>query len=129
MTGRSILIIEDDPDIAEVITIILTDDGYRVTAIAETEDIINSVQEIKPDLVITDYILNGINGGEYCSQLKRDPRTLHIPVIILSGYGRVLESLGHYGADQIIHKPFDNEDLSRKVAALLNLSASDSSNE
>jgi two-component system, OmpR family, phosphate regulon response regulator PhoB len=119
MTGKLILIIEDDPDIAEVITIILTDDGHRVTTITEATNIVDTVQEIKPDLVITDYILNGINGGEYCSQLKHDPRTSHLPVIILSGYGRVLDSLGHYGADQIIHKPFSNDDLSAKVAALL----------
>jgi CheY-like chemotaxis protein len=116
---QHVLIIEDDPDISDVLNTILSDEGYQVTAIAETSDIIKTVTELKPQLVITDYILAGINGGEYCSQIKRNAVTAHIPVIILSGYGRVLESLGHYGADRVVDKPFDNDKLCAIVAELI----------
>lgn len=121
MTGQHVLIIEDDPDISDVLNTILSEEGYRITAISETGDIIKTVLDIEPHLIITDYILAGINGGEYCSQIKRDERTSHIPVIILSGYGRVLESLGHYGADRIVDKPFDNEKLCSIVDELLSI--------
>jgi CheY-like chemotaxis protein len=120
MTEKHVLIIEDDAGISDVLNTILSEEGYRVTAITETGNIITTVMDLKPQLIITDYILTGINGGEYCSQIKRDDRTAHIPVIILSGYGRVLDSLGHYGADQIIDKPFDNEKLCSIVAELIN---------
>ncbi len=121
MTGQHVLIIEDDPGISDVLNTILSEEGYRITAISETGDIIKTVLDIEPHLIITDYILAGINGGEYCSQIKRDERTSHIPVIILSGYGRVLESLGHYGADRIVDKPFDNEKLCSIVDELLSI--------
>ncbi|WP_345949144.1 response regulator [Mucilaginibacter sp. PAMB04274] len=119
MTGQRILIIEDSPDIADVLSSILTDEGYKVTARTEASDIVKLVIDNQPDLIITDYILEGINGGEYCATLKRDERTSHIPVIILSGYGKLLESLGDYGADKIVDKPFDNAHLLITVAGLL----------
>lgn len=118
MTGKHVLIIEDDADISDVLNTILSDEGHRVTAITETGDIIKTVMDLKPDLIITDYILEGINGGEYCSQIKRDERTAHIPIIILSGYGRVLDSLGYYGADRIVDKPFDTGKLCGMVSEL-----------
>ncbi|WDF53942.1 response regulator [Mucilaginibacter sp. KACC 22063] len=116
---KHLLIVEDNEDIAEVLKEIFTDNGYRVTAINEAADIVQTVQEINPDLIITDYILSGINGGEYCSQIKKNPLTAHIPVVILSGYAKVLESLGSYGADLVMYKPFDNDDLYEKVNKLL----------
>lgn len=119
---QKILIIEDDADIVEVLSTILTGEGYSVTTKAEVSDIVKFVIKMQPDLMITDYILEGINGGEYCGALKRDERTSHVPVIILSGYGKLLESLGDYGADQIIDKPFDNEYLLAVVAGLLQTS-------
>ncbi|MCC8411277.1 response regulator [Mucilaginibacter sp. UR6-1] len=119
MTEKKILLIEDNTDITEIISTVLADDGYKVSAITEADDIVQTVLDTGPDLIITDYILEGINGGEYCSAIKRDARTAHLPVIILSGYGKVLESLGDYGADQIMDKPFNNDDLSATVAQLL----------
>lgn len=119
MTEKHILIIEDDPDISDLLSTILTEEGYRVTAITETDNIIRTVTALEPQLIITDYILAGINGGEYCIEIKRNTGTAHIPVIILSGYGRVLDSLGHYGADRIIEKPFDNDKLCVVVTDLL----------
>ena len=122
MTRPAILIIEDDPDITDVLTGMLTMNGYQVTAITEASDIVQMVSKLKPDLIITDYILQGINGGEYCSAIKRDTQTSHIPVIILSGYGKLLDSLGTYGADKILDKPFDMDELYATVAGLLAVS-------
>ncbi|GAB3927395.1 response regulator [Mucilaginibacter myungsuensis] len=119
MNTKHLLVIEDDQDIKDILETILTMEGHTVTTISETPNIIQTVLETKPDLIITDYILQGINGGEYCSQIKQHPETAHIPVIILSAYDKVLGSLGHYKADLIIHKPFDNDNLCQNVAELL----------
>ncbi|TWR31545.1 response regulator [Mucilaginibacter pallidiroseus] len=117
---KHILIFEDNLDILDVLKQIFTDEGYQVTGLTAIDDAIKTVSAHKPDLVITDYILDGINGGEYCHQIKTNSATSHIPVMILSGYSVLLDSLGDYGADAIVSKPFDVQDLLNKVQELLN---------
>lgn len=113
--SKNILIVDDSSDILDLLKDALEQEGYDVTALPYTENIITSISQYQPDLVILDFLLAGINGGELCHQLKTDPLSSHIPVIMLSGYPRVLESLGNYGADQFIAKPFDIEDLYASV--------------
>jgi CheY-like chemotaxis protein len=62
-----------------------------------------------------DFLLHGVNGGELCHQLKTNINTMHLPVIIISGYPRVLESLGNYGCDNFLAKPFSINQLLRAV--------------
>lgn len=122
METKHILLVEDNGDITELLRTLFENNGYRFTALAEADDIVSTVRELRPELIITDYILEGINGGEYCSALKRGTDTAHLPVIILSGYGKLLGSLGDYGADRIIEKPFDNDELISAVSSLLAVS-------
>jgi CheY-like chemotaxis protein len=117
--SKNILIVDDQSDILDVLKEVLEMEGYTVTALTYTEDIIKTVNEHQPDLVMLDYLLAGINGGEHCHFLKTDPMTSHIPVIMMSGYPRVLESLGNYGADAFIPKPMDINKLSSTIKHLL----------
>jgi CheY-like chemotaxis protein len=105
--SKRILIVDDNSDILNLLSEALEQEGYAVTALPYTENIIGSIIQYQPDLVMLDFLLAGINGGELCHQLKTSPVSSHIPVIMLSGYPRVLESLGNYGADEFIAKPFD----------------------
>jgi len=105
--SKKILIVDDQNDTLDLLKEIFEDEGYEVTALPYTEDIIRSITEYQPDLVMLDFLLAGINGGELCHQLKTNSLSAHIPVIMLSGYPRVLESLGNYGADAFVAKPFD----------------------
>jgi len=105
--SKKILIVDDQSDTLDLLKEIFEDEGYLVTALPYTEDIIRSITQYQPDLVMLDFLLAGINGGELCHQLKTNSLSAHIPVIMLSGYPRVLESLGSYGADAFIAKPFD----------------------
>lgn len=105
--GKSILILDNDPSILEVMEEALSYEGFFVNTFKETEDIISLVTKFKPDLVITDYILNGINGGELCKKIKNTSSTCHLPVIIISAYSKVLQSLGYYGCNAYVAKPFD----------------------
>jgi len=116
---KNILIVDDQSDILDVLKEALEMEGYNVIALSYTEDIINSVKEYNPDLVMLDFLLAGINGGEHCHFLKNNPLTSHIPVVMMSGYPRVLESLGNYGADAFIAKPFGLQEITSTVRSLL----------
>jgi CheY-like chemotaxis protein len=109
-----ILLIEDDEAVRNVIQEALT--NYTVIATEDTNNILGLIDEHKPDLVLMDYILPNINGGELCHQIKVNPSTANLPVIIISGYPRVLYSLGSYGCDAILEKPFDLSKLLETVA-------------
>jgi len=113
--SKNILIVDDQNDVLNLLKEIFEMEGYNVTALPYTEDIIGSINKYQPDLVMLDFLLAGINGGELCHQLKSHPVFCHIPVIMLSGYPRVLESLGNYGADAFIAKPFDVNVLTETV--------------
>ncbi len=119
---KNILIVDDQNDILDVLKEALEMEGYNVTALSYTDDIINSAREFNADLVMLDFLLAGINGGEHCHFLKTNPLTSHIPVVMMSGYPRVLESLGNYGADAFIPKPFGLEEISSTVRHLLEAS-------
>ena len=114
------MILDDNEDILELIRDVFIDKGYEVECLTSTNDIFVAINKIQPDLIILDYILSGINGGELCHQIKTNKSTSHIPVIMISGYQRVLESLGNYGADVFIPKPFDLDELINHVDANLN---------
>ena len=113
--AKKILILDDNEDILEMMKVALEDEGHEVECMTNTDDIFKAIDHIKPDLLIVDYILSGINGGEFCHQVKTNPKTSHIPVIMVSGHQRVLESLGTYGADVFIAKPFSLEDIVTNV--------------
>lgn len=108
---KKILIVDDNEDLLELLKETFTAEGYETECITNANNICDAAHEAAPHLVILDYILFGINGGELCHQLKTDERTKHLPVIIISAYPRVLESLGNYGADVIVSKPFDLNEL------------------
>lgn len=113
---KRILVLDNDPAILDIMEEILGYEGYDVQTYADTENIFNCIDNFNPDLVLLDYILNGINGGELCAQIKQNPLTNHLPVIIMSAYSRVLLSLGNYGCDDFIAKPFDLDDFISRVS-------------
>lgn len=104
---KKILLIDNDQGILDVMQEALNYEGYDVHAVDETDDIMSLVNEHQPDLLLIDYLLNGINGGELCHQLKINKQTCLLPVIIISAYPQVLQSLGNYGCNVFIPKPFD----------------------
>jgi DNA-binding response OmpR family regulator len=114
--NNHVLIIDDNADVLEIFNEILSEAGYKVTTLDATDNIQKTMRDHQPDLVVIDYLLNGINGGELCFQIKRSDSLKHIPVLLSSAYPRVLYSLGTYGADEVIEKPFDNDHVVARVA-------------
>ena len=117
---KRLLIIEDDPDILEILNLIFNEEGYEVV-LSENDEASYHIHEIMPDLVLLDIrLLNSRqNGDAICSRLKSQPETKRFPVILLSAELN-LPSIGlSCGADGWISKPFDIIELTQQVKALL----------
>lgn len=104
---KRILVIDNDQDLLEAVETALVIENYYVQTNPFVEDIFVLIRDSKPDLILIDYLLYGINGGELCRLIKSEPKTSHLPVIIFSAYPRVIQSLGNYGCDAFISKPFE----------------------
>ncbi|WP_374166694.1 two-component system response regulator [Arcticibacter sp. MXS-1] len=116
---KKILILDDDEAVLDALEAALEYNKFAVKTADKSDDIFKVIEEFKPDLVLVDYILAGINGGEICHQIKTNEATSHIPVILISAYPRVLLSLGDYGCDAFIAKPFDLSELIEHVNTCL----------
>lgn len=115
-----VLLIEDEPNIAEAIRFILTRDGWDVSTLSEGNGAVAEVQRTKPDLVILDLMLPGQSGIEIVEALRADPATEALPVLMLTakGAGRDREAAERAGVSRFMTKPFSNADMLASVRAL-----------
>ncbi len=110
--AKKILVIDDDPALLEMMQEVLAYDGYEVECLEFTEEILSEIKSCSPDLVVIDYLLNcSVNGGELCHQIKNNPATATIPVVIISAFSKVFLSLGDYNCDLFMPKPFELNEL------------------
>ena len=119
--SRRILVVEDEPDIAEIIQYNLVREGYRVDVVGDGEHAMERIVKDSPDLVLLDLMLPGLDGLELCRRLKEDPLTRPIPVIMVTAKGEeseVVLGLG-VGADDYVAKPFSPRELTARVRAVL----------
>ncbi|RJQ31492.1 MAG: DNA-binding response regulator [Peptococcaceae bacterium] len=116
-----ILVVEDEINIVELLSFNLQKEGYRVIAALDGNTALKLVREEKPDLIILDIMLPGMDGLEICRFLKSDPETAMTPIIILSAKGEVLERvLGlEMGADDYMAKPFSPREVVARVKTQL----------
>ena len=115
--GR-VLLIEDEPTIAELLVQVLEEEGYRVTSVATGRTAELILDEIRPDLVMLDLILPDVDGLLLCSQLRAKSSA---PIVVLSGSQRHRDRVLalRLGADDFVSKPFDLNELIARVAAIL----------
>ncbi|AYL95180.1 response regulator [Mucilaginibacter celer] len=114
--GKRILILDDDQDILDVVSYLLTDSGFEVKSLSSGEQVKAVISEFNPDLVLMDVMLADMDGRVICSKLKEDENTHHIPVILISGTHNLSDSLNQKGApNDFIPKPFDIDVLLNKV--------------
>ena len=117
--AKRILIIDDNQDILDIVQETLTYENFEVMAKSDTEGYMATLKDFLPDLVILDYRLGNITGGEICRQIKNHPDFSNLPVIIFSAYLLSTDELFAYGCDATIDKPFDLVELIDKVNSLL----------
>jgi len=112
--ATKILVIEDEKDIRDTITYALEEYKYDVVS-SEDASILKSLDDIKPDLIMLDNWLtewtSDANGQQISRELKNDPKTAHIPIILISAMSNVKELATAGQADAYLQKPFDLTDL------------------
>ena len=123
-----ILIVDDDENIAELISLYLEKECFNTETAATGEEALKLVDVYNPDLILLDLMLPGIDGYEVCQQIRKNRDT---PIIILSAKGEILDKvLGlKMGADDYIIKPFDSNEMVARVQAVLRRSGSARSEE
>jgi two-component system alkaline phosphatase synthesis response regulator PhoP len=121
MAKESILVVEDEEDILELIRYNLTKEGYQVTCSGTGEDGLKAARAKHPDLVLLDLMLPGVDGLEICKALKADGGTQDIPVVILTAKGEESDIVTglELGADDYIVKPFSPKVLIARLRAVL----------
>ena len=117
----SILIVEDEPVIAENLQALLMAKGHKVAVSLDGADAVEHVRKIKPDLVLLDVMLPRLSGLDVCAVIKGDAATKSVRVIMITGLGRMgdVEKAFAQGADDYIIKPFDSERLLKKLDKVL----------
>jgi len=121
MAKESILVVEDEDDIRELLRYNLVKEGYRVAGAASGEEALKAVRVAMPDLVLLDLMLPGLDGLEVCRSLKQDPLTRNLPIVMLTAKGEEADIVAglELGADDYITKPFSVRVLLARLRAVL----------
>jgi twitching motility two-component system response regulator PilG len=106
---KTVMIVDDSPTIRKILGLTLERAGYKVVAEPDGESAIERLIQVVPDLILLDIAMPKIDGYEVCKRIKQDPRTKHVPVVMLSGKGALFDKVkGHMaGATEYLTKPFE----------------------
>jgi len=121
---RKVLLVDDDPDLVEMMSKVLEDDGrFEVRVAANGFDAGMMVKEYRPDLIVLDVMLPDINGKEVCQRVRADTTLEDVRIICISGMieDDKISELKAAGADEFMHKPFDVEELIERMCAQLEI--------
>ena len=120
MTIRKILIVDDSPTERHVLNDMLTKAGYEVVASDNGEDAIIKAKALKPDLILMDVVMPGLNGFQATRAISRDPGTRAIPIILCTSKSQETDKIWgmRQGARDYIVKPVNRDELLEKIAAI-----------
>ncbi len=121
MARRSILVVEDEEDIRELVSYTLLKEGYQVASVATGEEALALAQAQPPDLILLDLMLPGIGGLAVCQQLRSQPDTAHIAIVMLTAKGEEGDIVAglNAGATDYVTKPFSRNVLLARIRAAL----------
>ena len=115
---KKLLLADDDEAIVDATTIMLEMMGYEVMQTLDGSKVIDIVKN-SPDLILLDIWMSGIDGRDVCKELKSNPETKDIPVLMISASRDIRQSALEAGANDFLEKPFEMNDLLAKVETLL----------
>ena len=121
MNAPRLLLVEDDPALAELLEFRVRQQGYAVTSTPDGDEALLLAAEEVPDLVVLDWMIEGTSGIEVCRRLRKSKATAHVPIVMLTARGteddkiRGLET----GADDYVTKPFSPRELIARVGAIM----------
>jgi two-component system alkaline phosphatase synthesis response regulator PhoP len=121
LVKRSVLVVEDEGDIRELISYTLLKDGYQVASVGSGEEALALIESQPPDLVVLDLMLPGIDGVTVCRKLRANPATAHMTIVMLTAKGEEADVVAglNAGANDYITKPFSRNVLLARVRAAL----------
>jgi DNA-binding response OmpR family regulator len=116
VASKKILVVDDDKDIREIIMYILESEGFSVSGLDNGSAVLNKVHELRPDMVLLDVQLGDMDGRDICRELKQEPATQEIPIIMISAsHGWHALNEKQCEADDFLAKPFDVNELLNHV--------------
>lgn len=114
-----ILIVEDQPDVAELIDVVLKGEGYIVAVARDGAQGLMLARDWNPDLILMDIMLPNVDGGTLISRLRREPETARIPIVAMSASSTLRDRSAELEADALLSKPFDVDAMLVQVQFLL----------
>ncbi|MDQ2764426.1 MAG: phosphate regulon transcriptional regulator PhoB [Pseudomonadota bacterium] len=121
MTGKSILLVEDDQTLADLLIWHFERGGFYVRRTANGDEALLLAEEATPDIVVLDWMIEGTSGIEVCRQLRRKQSTANVPIIMLTARGEESDRIRGLdtGADDYVTKPFSPRELMARVTAIM----------
>lgn len=119
---KRIIVVDDDEEVLDTIELVLEIGGYEVEPLSDAEGIHETVSSFNPDLIILDIVLGKIDGRTICAEIKNNPKTKHIPILMMSGLYKADEiSSLETPPDDFMPKPFKMDVLLEKIEKLINV--------
>lgn len=113
--GR-VLVVDDEPMVRDTLGQFLAEEGYVVDTAVDGADALDRVRAAKPDAILLDLMMPGMNGRQFLQALREDPEYQQVPVLIMTAVHGLEVNLSTIGASEVVEKPFQIEDLLNKVA-------------
>jgi CheY-like chemotaxis protein len=123
MHSSKILVIDDDPFIRESVQKTLTKEGFEVETVASIRSAVDTVAKQHFQLILCDVMIPSVGGFELIEQIKADPSRKNIPILLVTGMDKEILHMTHHEADGVLTKPFNSEELVRKVKEMLSMQA------
>lgn len=114
--GGRVLVVDDEPMVRDTLGQVLADEGYVVDVAVDGEDALERVLAARPDAILLDLMMPGMNGRQFLQALRNDPANQQVPVLIMTAVHGLEVNLASIGASEVVEKPFDVDDLLNKVA-------------
>lgn len=120
-SGKKILVIEDEKDVADLLALNLRKAGFRISVAADGVNGLQKAREDRPDFIILDLMLPGMPGLEVCKILRSDPSTSEIPILMLTAKADEVDRIVglEFGADDYVVKPFSPREIGLRIRAIL----------
>ena len=119
--GRKILVVEDESDVADLLTLNFRKAGFRISTAADGASGLQKAREDRPDFIVLDLMLPKMSGLEVCKILKNDTATSHIPILMLTAKAEEIDRIVglEFGADDYVTKPFSPREILLRIRAIL----------